>query len=152
CEYWQEDGRYSHIPMDERHRIYARAIELLNRTRLAMFSATVIADDFYAMSEEDRKLLGSPYILCASSVGGDALRWMHRKRRKDELAIAFEENDESGGLLSAHLKAQKRFSASSNVMNREPHSWSTSTKVKFAEFQAADIIAWESRKRFLGMM
>ncbi len=139
-------GQYSSWKDDKlkRKQFLAEAIKIIKVYTHKSFSAGVIVEDLKTVSRLYKipKYASLPYPLCASYAIGNVVQWMHKSLRKrkasgnDTIQYFFEDGDKHKGEL---IKAFE-------IRGHRPFPVFLS-KEDCSPFQAADLLAWEHRRR-----
>jgi hypothetical protein len=120
-------------------------IQIIQAHTYHSFSAGVRHEDFDAVittSPEAVELFGNYYTLCARACGRDVRKWQADNFPNSPIDYIFESGDDGVGLL---IQIMKRDGFPIPVFKPKA-AVQTDPITVFTPFQAADFLAWESRK------
>lgn len=104
--------------------------------------ATLLPDDYEALSQSDRDILPDPYALCLTSCIAKTARTLHRAGMTEPVDYVFESGDAGQG--TTKLILEELFANPIKLKRFAFRSLSFEPKAKFPGLQLADIFAWEA--------
>ena len=154
-------GAFTNWDQDRRTALLGQLIDLIANHAFVAIGAAMVLDDYNALSNEDKTLLGHPYALCGVKAVADTFRWIDARleaaaatgewsvtERENAARVEFvfeQGRDQGAGELESQLR-------------REQQNWSRSAgrivNVTFgdkqiAALQAADFAAYETTKQLV---
>lgn len=145
---------------DTRTDFLGQLIDVINRRTIVAVGVGILMDDYAGLSEDDRRRLGHPYVMCGLKVVADTFRWVDEfiakkvslgqwiqteKGKSVPVEFVFEFGDEGAGALDDALKKeQTNGKYSGRILD-----WKFENKRGVGALQAADFAAYETTKQLV---
>lgn len=152
-------GAFTNWDQDRRTALLGQLIDLIANHAFVAIGAAMVLDDYNALSNEDKTLLGHPYALCGVKAVADTFRWIDarlesaaatgkwsvtERENAARVEFVFEQGDEGAGELESQLQREQQTGVvAGRIVNV------TFGDKQIAALQAADFAAYETTKQLV---